>query len=93
MLAQLPDGSFLSMLAGLKVRIIDAEVIATLADGRRVQGRYRLVGEGGLATKDENGTAKPVGISIAVECAAFDSQNAVAGDDAAPPRDPVPPSY
>jgi hypothetical protein len=42
-LAQLPDGSFLSVLAGLKVRIIDAEVIATLADGRHVQGRYRLV--------------------------------------------------
>jgi hypothetical protein len=42
-LAQLPDGSFLSTLAGLKVRIIDAEVVATLADGRRVHGRYRLV--------------------------------------------------
>ncbi|MGV9303831.1 transposase [Nonomuraea sp. NPDC003727] len=42
-LAQLPDGSFLSMLAGLQVRIIDAEVIVTLADGRRVQGRYRLI--------------------------------------------------
>jgi hypothetical protein len=42
-LAQLPDGSFLSVLAGLPVRIIDAEVIATLADGRQVQGRYRLV--------------------------------------------------
>ncbi|MDP9864324.1 MULTISPECIES: IS4 family transposase [Streptosporangium] len=42
-LAQLSDGSFLSVLAGLKVRIIDADVIVTLADGRRVQGRYRLV--------------------------------------------------
>ncbi|MFI7143454.1 transposase [Nonomuraea sp. NPDC050022] len=42
-LAPLPDGSFLSVLAGLQVRIIDAEVIVTLADGRRVQGRYRLV--------------------------------------------------
>jgi hypothetical protein len=42
-LLQLPDGSFLSVLAGLKVRIIDAEIIVTLADGRRVQGRYRLV--------------------------------------------------
>src|SRR5262249_57405432 len=42
-LAQLPDGSFLPVLAGLKVRIIDAEIIATLAGGRRVQGRYRLV--------------------------------------------------
>lgn len=42
-LAQLPDGLFLSVLAGLQVRIIDAEVIVMLADGRRVQGRYRLV--------------------------------------------------
>jgi hypothetical protein len=42
-LAQLPDGSFLSVLAGLKIRIIDADVTATLADGRTVHGRYRLV--------------------------------------------------
>ncbi|MBG0818174.1 IS4 family transposase [Planomonospora sp. ID82291] len=42
-MAALPDGSFLSILAGVKVRIIDADVVATLADGRRLQGRYRLV--------------------------------------------------
>ena len=42
-LAQLPDGSFLSILAGIKIRIIDADIVVSLAGGRQVHGRYRLV--------------------------------------------------
>jgi hypothetical protein len=42
-LAQLPDGSFLSTLAGIKIRIIDADVVVSLAGGRHLRGRYRLV--------------------------------------------------
>lgn len=42
-LTHLPDGSFLSDLHGLPVRIIDAEVTATGADGSRVRDRYRLI--------------------------------------------------
>ncbi|MBA3490050.1 MAG: IS4 family transposase [Longispora sp.] len=40
---QLPDGSYLSVIAGLKVRIIDADVTLTTADGQQVSGRYRLI--------------------------------------------------
>jgi hypothetical protein len=40
---QLSDGSFLSVLAGVKVRIIDADVTVSLACGRSLHGRYRLV--------------------------------------------------
>lgn len=42
-LAQLSDGSFLSDLDGLAVRIIDAELTVTGADGSRVRDRYRLI--------------------------------------------------
>jgi hypothetical protein len=42
-LTQLPDGSFLSDLDGLAVRIIDAELTVTGADGSRVRDRYRLI--------------------------------------------------
>ena len=42
-LAQLSDGSFLSDLHGLSVRIIDAELTVTGADGSRVRDRYRLI--------------------------------------------------
>jgi hypothetical protein len=42
-LAHLPDGSFLSDLHGLPVRIIDAELTVTGADGSRVRDRYRLL--------------------------------------------------
>jgi hypothetical protein len=42
-LAHLPDGSFLSDLDGLTVRIIDAELTVTGADGSRVGDRYRLI--------------------------------------------------
>jgi Insertion element 4 transposase N-terminal/Transposase DDE domain len=41
-LARLDDGTFLSRVGGLTVRIIEAEVIVTLADGTRYCGRYRL---------------------------------------------------
>jgi len=42
-LAQLPDGSYLSYLDGLQVRIIEADLTVTGADGSRVHQRYRLV--------------------------------------------------
>jgi transposase IS4-like protein/DDE family transposase len=43
-LAHLPDGSYLSRLDnGLAVRIIEAEVAMTGADGSRVAGCYRLI--------------------------------------------------
>jgi hypothetical protein len=42
-LTQLPDGSFLSDLEGLAVRIIDAELTITGTDNSRVRDRYRLI--------------------------------------------------
>jgi hypothetical protein len=39
----LPDGSYLSDLSGLKVRIIDADVAVTGADGSHAGDRYRLI--------------------------------------------------
>ncbi|MCI0687379.1 MAG: IS4 family transposase, partial [Sporichthyaceae bacterium] len=42
-LAHLPDGSYLSCLDGLAVRIIEADLTVTGADGSRVRQRYRLV--------------------------------------------------
>jgi hypothetical protein len=42
-LAHLPDGSYLSRLDGLKVRIIEAELTVTGADGSLVQDSYRLI--------------------------------------------------
>lgn len=42
-LSHLPDGSFLSDLQGLSVRIIDAELTVTGTDGSRVRDRYRLI--------------------------------------------------
>jgi Insertion element 4 transposase N-terminal/Transposase DDE domain len=42
-LGHLPDGSYLSCLDGLAVRIIEAELTITGADGSRVAGRYRLI--------------------------------------------------
>jgi hypothetical protein len=41
-LAHLPDGSFLSLIGGVKVRIIAAEVTVTCADGTRYGGSCRL---------------------------------------------------
>jgi Insertion element 4 transposase N-terminal/Transposase DDE domain len=42
-LTHLSDGSFLSNLHGLPVRIIDAELTVTSADASRVRDRYRLI--------------------------------------------------
>jgi hypothetical protein len=42
-LGHLPDGSYLSDLGGLAVRIIEAMVTVTGADGSRVRGSYRLI--------------------------------------------------
>jgi hypothetical protein len=42
-LAHRPDGSYLSCLDGLEVRIIEADLTVTGADGSRVRERYRLV--------------------------------------------------
>jgi Insertion element 4 transposase N-terminal/Transposase DDE domain len=41
-LAHLPDGSFLSLIGGVKVRIITASVTVTCHDGTRYGGTYRL---------------------------------------------------
>jgi hypothetical protein len=42
-LRHLPDGSYLSNLDGLPVRIIEADLAVTGADGSRVGDRYRLI--------------------------------------------------
>jgi hypothetical protein len=42
-LQQLPDGSYLSCLDGLAVRIIEAELTMSGADGSRVRDSYRLI--------------------------------------------------
>jgi hypothetical protein len=42
-LRQLPDGSYLSDFDGLAVRIIEAEVMISGADGTRIGDRYRLI--------------------------------------------------
>ena len=41
-MARLDDGTFVSRIGALTVRIIEAEVIVTCADGTRYCGRYRL---------------------------------------------------
>jgi hypothetical protein len=40
--ARLDDGTFLSKIGALTVRVIEAEVTVTCADGTRYAGRYRL---------------------------------------------------
>jgi Insertion element 4 transposase N-terminal/Transposase DDE domain len=42
-LRHLPDGSYLSCLDGLSVRIVEAELAASGADGSRVRDTYRLI--------------------------------------------------
>jgi Insertion element 4 transposase N-terminal/Transposase DDE domain len=42
-LQHLPDGSYLSCLDGLPVRIIEADLMMSGADGSRVRDRYRLI--------------------------------------------------
>jgi hypothetical protein len=41
-LARLPDGSFTSLIGGVKVRVIAASVTVTCHDGTRYGGEYRL---------------------------------------------------
>lgn len=41
-LRHLPDGSFISLIGGVKVRIIEASVTVTCHDGTRYGGTYRL---------------------------------------------------
>jgi len=41
-LGHLPDGSVLSLIGGVKVRLITAQVTVTCADGTRYGGSYRL---------------------------------------------------
>lgn len=41
-LARLDDGSFLTRLGTLTVRVIDADITVTCADGTVIRGRYRL---------------------------------------------------
>lgn len=42
-LRHLPDGSYLSLLGGVKVRIIEADLVMTGTDGSQVADRYRLI--------------------------------------------------
>ena len=42
-LRHLSDGSYLSVLGGMKVRIVEADLVMTGADGSRVGERYRLI--------------------------------------------------
>lgn len=42
-LRQLSDGSYLSVLGGMKVRIIETDLVMTGADGSTVADRYRLI--------------------------------------------------
>jgi hypothetical protein len=41
-LRHLPDGSFTSVIGGVKVRVIEASVTVTCYDGTRYGGSYRL---------------------------------------------------
>jgi hypothetical protein len=41
-MARLDDGTFLSRIGALTVRVIEAELLVTCADGTRYTGRYRL---------------------------------------------------
>jgi Insertion element 4 transposase N-terminal/Transposase DDE domain len=41
-LARLGDGSFLTRIGGLAVRVVDADVTVRCADGTVIRGRYRL---------------------------------------------------
>jgi hypothetical protein len=42
-LRHLPDGSYVSVLGSVKVRIIEADLVMTGTDGSRVGDRYRLI--------------------------------------------------
>jgi Insertion element 4 transposase N-terminal/Transposase DDE domain len=42
-LAHLPDGSYLTLIGQLKLRVIEAEITVTGADGSQLTGAYRLI--------------------------------------------------
>jgi hypothetical protein len=42
-LARLSDGSYLSLIGGVRVRVVEAVITVTCADGNRYTGVYRLV--------------------------------------------------
>ena len=42
-LARLPDGSYLTLIAGLRLRVIEAEITVTGACGAPLTGTYRLI--------------------------------------------------
>ena len=42
-LARLPDGSYLTLIAGLRLRVIEAEITVTGTDGHTLTGTYRLL--------------------------------------------------
>ena len=42
-ITRLPDGSWLSRLGGVEIRVIDAEITATLGGRKQHTGRYRLI--------------------------------------------------
>ena len=42
-LARLPDGSYLTLIAGLRLRVIEAVITVTGADGHALTGTYRLI--------------------------------------------------
>ncbi|XNR94547.1 IS4 family transposase [Streptomyces sp. R-74717] len=41
-IAVLPDGSYLTRLGGLQLRVIEADITVTTRDGQRIHDRYRL---------------------------------------------------
>lgn len=59
-LARLPDGSFTSVIGGVKVRVIAASVTVTCHDGTRYGGEYRL------ATSLLDHRAHPAGALISI---------------------------
>jgi Insertion element 4 transposase N-terminal/Transposase DDE domain len=42
-LARLPDGSYLTLIAGLRLRVIEAVITVTGTDGHALTGTYRLI--------------------------------------------------
>ncbi len=60
MLRHLPDGSFLSVIGGVKVRVITAAVTVTCHDGTSYGGTYRL------ATTLQDHRAHPAGTLMAL---------------------------
>jgi hypothetical protein len=89
-LAVLPDGSFLTRIAGLRLRVIEAKVTVTGADGSQVTDTYRL-----LTTLLEHRT-DPAGTLIRlyherweIESAFFALRHTIMGGRVLRSKDPV----